>query len=30
MTEQDAEVVVGLGCLTHCLGMAIHRTGTRR
>ncbi len=27
MTKEDAEVVVVLGCLTHCLGMAIHRTG---
>jgi metal-dependent HD superfamily phosphatase/phosphodiesterase len=27
MTNEDAEVVVVLGCLTHCLGMAIHRTG---
>jgi uncharacterized protein len=27
MSQQDAEVVVALGCLTHCLGMAIHRTG---
>jgi uncharacterized protein len=27
MTQQDAEVVVALGCLTHCLGMAIHRNG---
>jgi len=27
MKNQDAEVVVVLGCLTHCLGMAIHRTG---
>jgi hypothetical protein len=27
MTHEDAEVVVGLGCLTHCLGMAIHRDG---
>src|SRR5205823_3252457 len=27
MTDDDAEVVVGLGCLTHCLGMAIHRDG---
>ena len=25
MTQEDAEVVVVLGCLTHCLGMAIHR-----
>jgi metal-dependent HD superfamily phosphatase/phosphodiesterase len=25
MREEDAEVVVALGCLTHCLGMAIHR-----
>jgi metal-dependent HD superfamily phosphatase/phosphodiesterase len=25
MTYEDAEVVVALGCLTHCLGMAIHR-----
>jgi uncharacterized protein len=27
MTQEDAEVVVALGCLTHCLGMAIHRNG---
>jgi metal-dependent HD superfamily phosphatase/phosphodiesterase len=27
MREEDAEVVVVLGCLMHCLGMAIHRTG---
>src|SRR5436305_6983418 len=27
MTEEDAEVVVALGCLTHGLGMAIHRNG---
>ena len=27
MTHEDAEVVVALGCLTHCLGMAIHRNG---
>ena len=27
MTKEDAEVVVVLGCLTHCLGMAIHRHG---
>jgi metal-dependent HD superfamily phosphatase/phosphodiesterase len=27
MTQDDAEVVVTLGCLTHCLGMAIHRNG---
>jgi uncharacterized protein len=27
MRQEDAEVVVVLGCLTHCLGMAIHRTG---
>jgi uncharacterized protein len=27
MTQEDAEVVVVLGCLTHCLGMAIHRNG---
>jgi uncharacterized protein len=27
MTNEDAEVVVALGCLTHCLGMAIHRHG---
>jgi metal-dependent HD superfamily phosphatase/phosphodiesterase len=27
MRTEDAEVVVVLGCLTHCLGMAIHRTG---
>ncbi len=27
MTQEDAEVVVTLGCLTHCLGMAIHRNG---
>ena len=26
MAYEDAEVVVALGCLTHCLGMAIHRT----
>jgi metal-dependent HD superfamily phosphatase/phosphodiesterase len=26
MTQDDAEVVVALGCLTHCLGMAIHRS----
>src|ERR671934_647191 len=25
MDFDDAEVVVALGCLTHCLGMAIHR-----
>jgi len=25
MSQEDAEVVVVLGCLTHCLGMAIHR-----
>ena len=25
MRQEDAEVVVVLGCLTHCLGMAIHR-----
>jgi uncharacterized protein len=25
MRDEDAEVVVALGCLTHCLGMAIHR-----
>ena len=30
MRQEDAEVVVALGCLTHCLGMAIHRTTTRR
>src|SRR5215210_6953495 len=27
MRQDDAEVVVVLGCLTHCLGMAIHRKG---
>jgi metal-dependent HD superfamily phosphatase/phosphodiesterase len=27
MAQEDAEVVVALGCLTHCLGMAIHRNG---
>jgi metal-dependent HD superfamily phosphatase/phosphodiesterase len=27
MRQGDAEVVVTLGCLTHCLGMAIHRNG---
>jgi uncharacterized protein len=27
MRQEDAEVVVVLGCLTHCLGMAIHRSG---
>jgi uncharacterized protein len=27
MRQDDAEVVVALGCLTHCLGMAIHRRG---
>jgi metal-dependent HD superfamily phosphatase/phosphodiesterase len=27
MRQEDAEVVVALGCLTHCLGMAIHRHG---
>ena len=27
MSQEDAEVVVVLGCLTHCLGMAIHRNG---
>src|SRR6188472_345891 len=27
MRQEDAEVVVVLGCLTHCLGMAIHRDG---
>jgi metal-dependent HD superfamily phosphatase/phosphodiesterase len=27
MGQEDAEVVVVLGCLTHCLGMAIHRNG---
>jgi uncharacterized protein len=27
MRYEDAEVVVVLGCLTHCLGMAIHRDG---
>jgi uncharacterized protein len=27
MRQEDAEVVVVLGCLTHCLGMAIHRHG---
>ncbi len=27
MRQEDAEVVVALGCLTHCLGMAIHRNG---
>jgi metal-dependent HD superfamily phosphatase/phosphodiesterase len=25
MRQEDAEAVVVLGCLTHCLGMAIHR-----
>ena len=29
MRQEDAEVVVVLGCLTHCLGMAIHRNGPR-
>jgi metal-dependent HD superfamily phosphatase/phosphodiesterase len=27
MRQEDAEVVVALGCLMHCLGMAIHRNG---
>jgi uncharacterized protein len=27
MRHEDAEVVVALGCLTHCIGMAIHRRG---
>ena len=27
MTQEDAEVVVALGCLLHCTGMAIHRRG---
>ena len=27
MRQEDAEVVVVLGCLTHCLGMAVHRNG---
>src|SRR3954449_8414585 len=27
MRQDDAEGVVALGCLTHCLGMAIHRDG---
>jgi uncharacterized protein len=27
MRHDDAEVVVALGCLTHCIGMAIHRRG---
>jgi uncharacterized protein len=27
LRQEDAEVVVALGCLTHCLGMAIHRKG---
>ena len=27
MTEQDAEVVVVLSALTHCVGMAVHRRG---
>jgi metal-dependent HD superfamily phosphatase/phosphodiesterase len=27
LRQEDAEVVVVLGCLTHCLGMAIHRVG---
>jgi uncharacterized protein len=27
MPPEDAEVVVVLGCLMHCLGMAIHRNG---
>ena len=27
MRQEDAEVVVALGCMTHCLGMAIHRNG---
>jgi uncharacterized protein len=26
-TEEDAEVAVTLGCLTHCIGMSIHRDG---
>ena len=26
MRQEDAEVVTVLGCLTHCLGMAIHRS----
>ena len=27
MTQDDAEVVVVLGALTHCIGMAVHRDG---
>ncbi len=27
MTREDAEVIVALGCLLHCTGMAIHRHG---
>jgi metal-dependent HD superfamily phosphatase/phosphodiesterase len=27
MTRDDAEVVVALTALTHCIGMAVHRTG---
>jgi metal-dependent HD superfamily phosphatase/phosphodiesterase len=27
MRQEDAEVVVTLGCLLHCVGMAIHRRG---
>src|SRR5438067_6007701 len=27
MTRQDAEVVVALTALTHCIGMAVHREG---
>src|SRR5262249_49843618 len=25
MRQEDAEVVVALGCLLHCIGMAVHR-----
>ena len=27
MTNEDAEVVVVLGALWHCVGMAVHRRG---
>jgi metal-dependent HD superfamily phosphatase/phosphodiesterase len=27
MTREDAEVVVALSALTHCIGMSVHRTG---
>ena len=27
MTREDAEVVVALSALTHCVGMSVHRTG---